>query len=554
MSTAGAEPLPGQDTATVAGWTHEADIVIVGAGTAGCVLANRLSEDAATQVILLEAGGEDRHPLIRIPVGFTKVVQRPELNWGYTSEPEPAMNGRTVPVPRGRVLGGSSSINGLFHIRGHRLDYDDWAAQGCTGWSYDELLPYFIRSESSWRGAGPFHGDRGAVRVRPVDTRALLSEPLMAAAQRAGHAVVDDIDAERHEGIARGEVNIDGRGRRHSSARAHLHPWRHRRANLQVMTHALTERVIVEQGRAVGVQLTLGGRTLRIRARREVVLSAGAYGSPQLLMLSGIGPGTELQALGIDVVADRPSVGANLIEHPRMPLQFALREPVSFLRQLRLDRAVVSALRWALFGTGPFATQICSATVLLKTDPTLDRPDIQLLCNPVRLDARLWLPGWGPRQTHALYITVCQLYAKSRGRVSLRSARAQDAPRIALGLFAHPEDRRSMREGIRAARAIYRSAPMDALAGEEMLPGGETDEELDARIRELGGITHHPVGTCAMGTGPAAVVDPALRVLGVAGLRVADASVMPGIVGGNTNATTLMIAEKAADLIRGRGA
>jgi len=247
-------------------------------------------------------------------------------------------------------------------------------------------------------------------------------------------------------------------------------------------------------------------------------------------------------------------VGANLIEHPRMPLQFRARAPVTFLSQLRFDRAVLNVLRWAITGSGPFATQICSATVLLKSQPQLDRPDIQLLCNPVRIDARMWFPGVASEQEHCFYITVCQLYARSRGRVSLRSADPADAPRIALNLFTHPDDLVSMREGLRAARAIYRQLPQAALIDRETIPGAdlESDVALDAAIAQLGGITHHPVGTCAMGTGPDAVVDPQLRVHGVAGLRVVDASIMPTIVGGNTNAATLMIGEKAADLILGR--
>lgn len=533
----------------------EFDFIVVGAGTAGCVLANRLSEDPLLRVLLVEAGGHDCHPLVRMPVGFTKAMLMPALNWGYQSEPEPQLNGRRLPVPRGRLLGGSSSINGMFHIRGHRMDFDDWAASGCVGWSYDEVLPYFIRSESNWRGAGTYHGESGPLQIRSIDGAHLLDAPLREAAALAGHRVNDDYDGTQHDGIARGEVAIDRGGRRHSSARAYLHPVRSR-ANLQVLTNALTERVVIESGRAVGVQVLRGGRTHRIRARREVVLAGGAYGSPQLLMLSGIGPAQELQALGIPVQRALPGVGSNLIEHPRMPLQFAARAPVTFLKQLRLDRAVLSALRWALLGRGPFATQICSGTVLLKSAPGLDRQDIQLLCNPVRLDARLWFPGIVVAQPHSFYITVCHLYAKSRGRVSLCSARVQDAPRIALNLFSHPDDLGSMRAGIRAARAIYRQAPMAALAGEETLPGGAlcSDDELDAAIRELGGITHHPVGTCAMGVGSQAVVDPQLRVHGIAGLRVADASIMPSIVGGNTNAATVMIGEKAADLILGRSA
>ncbi len=536
-------------------WTHEADIVIVGAGTAGCVLASRLSEDPTLRVLLIEAGGSDAHPYVRMPVGFMKALMRPEMTWGYSSEPEPHLNGRVLPIPRGRLLGGSSSINGMFHIRGHRLDFDDWAAAGCTGWSYREVLPYFIHSESHALGDGPYHGGAGPLQVRPIDTRHLLAEPLKAAARAAGHRDNADYDGAQHDGFARGTVAIDSRGRRHSSSRAYLDPARGR-PNLQVLTQVLSERVIVENGRAIGVQANRAGAPLRIRAQREVILAGGTYGSPQLLMLSGIGPPDHLREMGIEVQHDLHGVGENLIEHPRMPLQFTARQPVTFLNQLRLDRAALSALRWALFGSGPFATQICSGTVLLKSDPARDREDIQLLCNPVRLDARMWFPGITRAQPHSFYITVCQLYAKSRGRVRLRSAQATDAPQILLNLFSHPDDRRQMRAAIRAARQLYRLAPMDALAGEETLPGGalQSDEQLDAAIRELGGITHHPVGTCAMGTGPQSVVDAQLRVRGVSCLRVADASVMPGIVGGNTNAATLMIAEKAADLVRGRAA
>ncbi|MBP6900310.1 MAG: GMC family oxidoreductase N-terminal domain-containing protein [Burkholderiaceae bacterium] len=528
----------------------EFDYVIVGAGTAGCVLANRLSADGRHRVLLLEAGGGDSHPWIRMPLGFLRALQQPRFTWGYHSEPEPALGGRVLPVPRGRLLGGSSSINGMFHIRGDRRDFDDWAAAGCSGWSYDELLPYFKRSESSWRGDGPWHGGSGPLQVNRIDDRHLLPGPLREAAKAAGHRLNDDYDGEHHDGLAAGEVAIDRRGRRHSSARAYLHPVR-ARANLQVWTQARSERLLFEAGRASGVQLQRGGQRITVRARREVLLAGGAYGSPQLLMLSGIGPGEPLQRLGIPVLRDLPGVGANLIEHPRMPLQFTLKRPLSFLNQLRLDRAVLSVLRWAFTGRGAFATQVCHGTLLLKTDAGLDRPDFQLLCNPVRLDARLWFPGIAPAQPHAFYVTVCQLYAKSRGQVTLRSPDAAEAPRIALNLFSHDDDRRSMREALRAARRLYATPPLTDLIDIETLPGAalRSDAELDQAIRELGGITHHPVGTCAMGTGPQAVVDPRLRVHGLAGLRVADASVMPGIVGGNTNAATLMIAEKAADMI-----
>jgi choline dehydrogenase len=529
------------------------DVIVVGAGSAGCAVAARLSEDRNTSVLMLEAGGSDQHLLIRMPLGFLQALRKPHFTWGYESEPEPHMLGRKIPLPRGRLLGGSSSINGMIHIRGHRRDFDDWAQAGCQGWSWDEVLPYFRRSERHWLGASQHHGDQGPVQVRPIDTRRLLFDPLKAAAEANGHPWIEDYDTGETEGFARATMAIDARGRRHSTARAYLLPAM-QRPNLQVYTGAQVQRVLIENGRAVGVEYVRDGQRHVARARREVVLSGGTYNSPQMLMLSGIGDGQALQALGIPVVHHLPGVGRNLIEHPRMGLHFRARQPVTFTNQLRFDRAAMSVLRWAIWGKGPFANQICSGTVLLKTRPELDRPDFQLLCSPVQIDAHMWFPGVVPPKPHGFYVTACQLYAKSRGQVSLRSADPADKPRVLLNLFSEREDIDNMIDGVRAARRLFDTEPQRQYVERETLPGQDcqSSEALEQAIREQGGITHHPVGTCAMGIGAQSVVDPQLRVHGVQGLRVADASIMPGIVGANTNAATIMIGEKAADLIRGQ--
>lgn len=529
------------------------DYVVIGAGTAGCVIANRLSEDPGCSVLLLEAGGRDWHPLLRMPVAFVRAIQSPGVNWGFKSEPEPHLNGRIIDLPRGRVLGGSSSVNGMFHIRGHRRDFDTWRELGCDGWGYDDVLPYFKRYETSWRGAGQYHGGAGPVPVRPIDTTKLVAEPLQQAMAAAGYQLTEDYDGELQEGFGRGEVTIDGRGRRASTSRAYLDPVRHR-ANLTVETGALTQRILIEDGRAVGAEYSRNGRQFRVRAEREVVVCGGAYNSPQLLMLSGIGPADDLRRHGIATQVDLPGVGRNLIEHPRMPMNFLATQPVTFARELRFDRAVVSVLRWALLGNGPFATQISSGTLLLRGRLDLDRPDIQLLCNPISLDARLWFPGIVAPKPHSFYVTLCLIHQRSRGWVTLRSANPADAPKIFLNLFSEPEDFATMQRGIEATRAIYRTQPQAALVGRETLPGDAvvSEKDLNAAIAAHVGITHHPVGTCKMGVDDAAVVDPQLRVRGVAGLRVADASVMPTIPGANTMAAAIMIGEKAADLIRGR--
>jgi choline dehydrogenase len=482
-----------------------------------------------------------------------RAFRDPSLTWGFMSEPEPHLNGRALPVPRGRVLGGSSSINGMFFMRGHSGDFDGWQSMGAEGWGFADVLPYFKKLESSWRGAVPYHGDSGPMPIAPNATTKLLHEPLMQTAVPAGFWTSDDLHGRLEEGFARAELTVDRRGRRASSARAYLKPALHR-PNLEVMQGALTTRVLIERHRAVGIELRRGTEVRRVYAEREVILCGGTYNSPQLLLLSGLGAADELKRLGVRVRGDLPGVGANLADHLRAGLQFATREPVTFLRELRADRVAVSLLRWLLFGTGPFATQVSSCNVVIRTADGLRQPDIQVMCNPVRMDAKVWWPLVSGRQAHLLTADAVLLHPKSRGRVTLRSADPTAKPRIEFKALSEPDDLVTLRRGLRAARHIYSTPPQSDLIEKEVVPGREveTDDALDAHIRATAGMTQHPVGTCSMAAGPGRVVDSALRVLGVDGLRVVDASVMPTVPGGNTYGAVLMIAERAADLIRGR--
>jgi choline dehydrogenase len=529
------------------------DYVIVGAGSAGCVLANRLSADANVRVLVVEAGASDDRFLIKMPLGFLRALFDPTLSWGYVSEPEPTLDGRSLWLPRGKVLGGSSSINGLFFMRGHSGDFDGWAARGCEGWSYADVLPYFKRMEKSWRGMGRWHGGDGPLHVMSIDTRLLLHQPLMETAAAAGFSTTDDIHGETEEGFARGEITVDARGRRASTARAYLRPAMGR-PNLHITTGALVSKILIENGKATGIEYRVRKGSVEARASREVILSGGAFNSPQLLMLSGIGPAAELRSLGIDVRVDLPGVGRNLSEHARVPIEFATRGDISFLNELRIDRVARSLVQWALMGTGTFATQINSCNIVVRTDRSLAQPDIQLMSNPVRMDAKIWWPLFGSRQEHRITADAVVLHPESRGTVTLRSASPADKPRILLNVFATDRDLATARRGVRLARTIYATAPQSALVEREIAPGPavQSDAELNAYIRARAGVTQHPVGTCAMGVGSDAVLDSQLRVRGIDALRVVDASVMPTVPGGNTNAAVIMIAEKAADLILGR--
>jgi choline dehydrogenase len=529
----------------------EFDYIVVGAGSAGCVVASRLSEDPNSSVLLLEAGGTDKRLSISMPLGFLKTIFDPRLSWGDIGEPEPNLDGRRIWIPRGKVLGGSSSINGMFYMRGHPNDFDTWAQMGARGWSYDDVLPYFRRMEDSWRGENEYHGVGGPLRVEPIQTGHLLHEPLRDAVLAAGYPRTDDINGRDAEGPALGEVTIDQRGRRASAAAAYIRPALGRK-NLDVRLNALAHRILFEGDRAVGVEYSVDGEVKQVRARREVILSGGVYNSPQLLMLSGVGPAEHLSEMGIAVKADLPGVGRNISEHPCCMMEFDAAKPVTFVNELRFDRATRHFLQWLMFGKGKFATQLNSCNIIIRTSPELAQPDIQLMANPVTFGAKLWMPPFRPRPDHKLACGVVVLNQRSRGWLKLRSPDPRARPAITLNLMDDPWDVQTMIRGIREARRIYRTAPQADLTGKEVLPGdqSQSDGELEAWIRQSVEIAQHAVGSCTMGTGPDAVVNPELRVKGIHGLRVIDASVMPTVPGANTNATVIMIGEKGADLVK----
>jgi choline dehydrogenase len=526
---------------------REFDYIIVGGGSAGCVLANRLSEDGRSSVLLVEAGGPDNHWLFRMPLGFMMTAANPKFDWGYSSEPDEKLAGRSLPVPRGRVLGGCSSVNGMIYMRGHSRDYDEWRQLGASGWSYADVLPYFRRMETSWRGAGRYHGGEGPLSVSQVSGEHLLTDPIRRSVLAAGFAESPDLSGDVQEGFSPCEVTVDPRGRRSSTAAAYLRPAR-RRANLTIWSHTQATRVNLADGRATGIDYVRQGARGTAVARKEVILSGGAYNSPQLLMLSGIGPAAHLTEHGIAVAVDAPGVGQNLAEHPLVYMSYAAREPTTFLRALRSDRAALSVLRWAATGKGAFASQITSGVLMLRTRPELERPDIQLVFLPVRLDAKLWHP-FGPQQSHVMSVMVMQLHPESRGSVELRAADPLMPPRIDLNLLATRRDFADIRGGIEAVRSIFAQPPLRDMVTDELAPADGAD--LDDFIRHNLKITQHPAGTCRMGEDAASVVDSALRVRGVSGLRVVDASVMPSVPGANINAAVIMVAERAADLIRG---
>ena len=526
------------------------DYVIVGAGTAGCALAGRLAEERSARVCLIEAGGSDRHLLVSTPAMVAAAIASPRLNWRFETVPQPHLNGRRIAQPRGKVVGGSGSINGMVYSRGNPRDYDDWAAAGAPGWSYACVLPYFLRSENNQDlPASRFHGHGGPMNVMRPRGPNQLNRDFIAATRSLGFPGTDDFTGVTNEGVGFRQGVLRG-GQRETTARAFLRPAL-AQGNVTLYTDALVLRVLIEQGRAVGVVYEREGREQVVRAAREVILSAGSIQSPQILLLSGIGPAAELQAHGISPVHDLPGVGRNLHDHLACPVLMHTTDPTSYGISARaLPRGVWAVLQYLFARTGPFASNVFESVGFLKTLPGLDRPDVQFVFQPAARPR----PGFPLPIGHGFAISPVSLYPKSRGSVTLLSKDPHAAPAIDPALLSVAEDIQPLIRAIRLARRILGASDFARYQATETAPGAAVQSEADiaAFIRANSYTVHHQVGTCRMGEGPDAVVDAQLRLRGIEALRVVDASVMPLIVGGNTNAVAVMIAEKAADLIRKR--
>jgi choline dehydrogenase len=525
------------------------DFIITGAGSAGCVLANRLTESGRHRVLLLEAGGKDINPWIHIPLGYAKTFCNPRVNWMFDSEPEPNLNNRVMFQPRGKVLGGTSSINGMIYMRGNHADYDEWRQRGCEGWDWESVLPYFRKAEDNERGASEYHGAGGPLRVSDQPYEWEIARLLLEACKQAGIPPNPDFNGAVQEGCGYYQTTTNNR-RRWSTAAAYLRPAR-KRPNLVVRTRAHATKVLTEAKRAIGVEFRSPRGKEIARATGEVIVSGGAYGSPQLLLVSGIGPAQHLQDVGVPIVHDLPGVGSNLHDHFNTYCAWRISRHIS-MNELHhsIPRQMVAAMQYALNRSGPMSGNGLYVGAFVKSDRALERPDLQMNIFAWSTIERT-RAGIISHPFPAFSISPVHLRPEGRGTVRLKSPDPMAAPEIRFNFLRSDYDMRAMIAGIRIAREIARQKALEGLVMEETLPGPDTktDDQLADDVRRRGVSNLHPVGSCGMGHSPQSVVDPRLRVHGMSGLRVVDASIMPSIIAGNTNAPTIMIAEKASVMI-----
>ena len=528
------------------------DYIIVGAGSAGCVLANRLTEDGGASVLLLEAGGRDNHPYIKVPLGLGKMHDAKMFDWGYDYEPEPNLGGREVEAMRGKVLGGSSSINVMAYVRGNRGDYERWDRQGAKGWTYADVLPYFKRCETFEEGEDTWRGGSGPLGVVIGRANDPLWDDWLDAAKAGGYAINHDFNGKEQLGFSRSQYTIKN-GWRSSASAAFLRPAM-KRSNLAVETNALAHRVLMEGTRAVGIDYEQGGEMLSVRAAKEVILAGGAFNSPQLLMLSGIGPADHLKGLGIKTIVDLP-VGKNLQDHMATWILWERPQNTSPFRDLmRADRISMAFAQAYVFGTGPATVPPSGLASFTRYSKELTAPEIQFLFRAVPAHPHMWFPGIKAKYDDVFGIRPVLLHPESRGEVLLRSTNPHDPVRLIPRFFSAQSDIALLREGFKEGLEVVHQGPLDKYRGKRIDPAPEivSDADIEAWIRKRAITAHHPCATCPMGSGKDAVLDPELRVLGTQGLRVIDASAMPDLTSGNINAPVLMIAEKGADHVLGR--